>query len=130
MQCKLCDAYFADETSFFNLFTFPSLCPSCTHRYRPSLYFEDIPIDRGYLRYLYLYTENSLNKRQRDFLGRHFHIAFEQTLKEASSREVILIVDETDFTTLGENLTWVLAFRYLRLISLVRYPLEDFMNFY
>ncbi len=130
MQCILCESFFAEETRFFNLFTFKNICPTCEEEYRPKATFEWIPIDFGYLIHHYLYPENLLNKRQRDILMQHFYILFQEVLISKQSRDVMLIVDDEGFEVFTESLPWILGFRCLLVISLVRQSFEDLMFFY
>ena len=127
MKCKLCGKFFSYETSFKNLFKNYEICEECKLYYTPKLSEENIPIDYGNIRYLYLYDELKINVIQNEYLLKHFHILYNEI--EPYFDSIILIMDHLDFENIQKHIQLIIAFRQVVFVSLVRCNIEKLMNF-
>lgn len=127
MKCKLCSQYFMEETKLFNLFSFPDICKTCQEDYRPTIQFEMIPIDYGFIEYYYLYDEIKTNTLQREYLFRYFELLINP--KQKYQGNIMIILNQNNLDEIKNDIEFLKPFQKITILSLVRINLDVFMSF-
>jgi len=130
MKCQICEEYFYKETEFANMFEFSSICDKCSILYNPQLYLETIPINQGKIEYIYLYEDLSMNAKQKAFLIKHVGILIKEMYNSKHKKAIYLILDDYLVKDIKGWLPFLLPFKNLCFMSLIRYDFDAFMNFH
>ena len=128
MKCKLCGKYFSYDIKFNNLFKTIEVCETCNTYFTPKLSEEIIPIDRGFVRYIYLYDEIKMNQIQKEYLSKNLHILYEEIQKYRDC--FILIIDDLNYKNLENKIQLLLSFKKVVFVSLLRYNIEKYVYFF
>lgn len=130
MKCKLCDAFFVTKQTFGNLFVLEEICPKCFHKYKPIVKNEVIPINQGSIVYLYLYDDIQINKKQIVNLSLYYRYIFDYIAENKLSFDIIIIIDDYNYNYLKEEIQYLIPFKNIAFLSLLRYEFDNFVIFY
>ena len=111
-----------------NLFKIDDICNECKEKYQPKIIYEVIPISQGILEYYYLYDEIILNQKQKDYLSKHLHLLYEYILNKSSN--LVLWINLDNINEVKKSLKYILGFRKIAFMSLLRMNFEDCVVFY
>ena len=128
MKCKICEKYFISETKFKNLFVFEDTCDECKSIYDISPKLEVFPIEKGLVKYIYLYDDLLVNFKQKEYLNKYSKILFQYIVKTHKHR-LVIIVDDFTYKDLEEEIEYLFGFKNIIFMSLFRYDFVDCVNF-
>lgn len=130
MKCKLCESYFVKKQKFNNLFTFEEICPKCLSKYKPIVKTEVIPYFQGSVVYIYLYSDMQINKKQLDCLSLNYCYIFDYITENKLLFDIIVIIDDYNYEFLQKEIKYLLPFKKIIFMSLLRYEFDNFVIFY
>lgn len=96
MICKICKNIYPQETSFVTLFAFDNICPSCQKINQIPYSMESIPLDRGTLDYIILFSEAFIPENQEIMYMQKYEKPLKLAIYGMKRYDIILYVDSIE----------------------------------
>lgn len=129
MKCQICDKFFVSETKFKNMFVFEEICNDCKKVYEIAPKTEVFPLNKGLVEYMYLYEDESVNYKQKEYLSKNYNLLF-QNLSNEDKNKLVVIVDDFTYEDLEKELEYIEGFKRVIFMSLFRYEFDGFVKLY
>ncbi len=130
MKCRICDNFFYSETSFEDIFRFPSICEKCSLKYTINHYEETLPISNGTVTSHYIYNDIRMNAKQKDELKSNLESIWIKMIEKHDNKAIYLFMDDYLYETFESWFPFLKPFNNIHFMSLLRYDFDGFMNFF